>query len=721
MGGAGGNGGEGGEQGEAGMAGRGGRAGLAQPRVQFNQKQGSIPQGANAGIAGSAGRQGRKGSRGNNGSKGGNGREGEVEYILFNRETGGIIESSNKLYEGKITSFQYIPVLDDGIIEPKEEIIITDITFHNVGGLSFPAGLQFFIIPLENLEFSSENTVTYDKAIPPNTSLTLPIQLKCNIGKQVGCARFLIGFKFNSKFKHISIGDSDQFTISHIKYPVFIHPIQRMNLLTRGDNQILLKLENLSKLAYGSATESLQALQYRISSSTSSSSSTKDVLINGVPIFTSNIEDIPAASTLSFHQCISINLKAKFYQINTITIQLYFRNELTQSFSFQIKNIPQFNMHQKENDVLLLISSQISEDLFGKLDSIFTMLNLSVNIFDYNFYHSYHAFPSFSWIKLFQNKLILFFVDDEAQLKQFPLDFLRTHFYNEENQANSFSSLLLYGNVTQKQFYEYLFSSGSMYSENPLVENELSDWFTVLNVNQSHMSLKIQTLEKSYQSLSPFLIKKIINQRYRPMQVDTKNFVQQLWCYGSASVAESFFSTCCNIRLVSSQSPSLHSLLQILFECFPIHLQFQCLRNNSFIEHWSAASNVAFVEYLGSFLFQQFSRHAEDKDVLASNLSLLSSFFQRQFSSLVSLTLDDSVMLSQFLILCYRLNYLFAKKSMFAIFTATIPISASNQNILNMLITNAEKILGKNGSNLQKIAERTSTSIKVSTKHFVDY
>jgi hypothetical protein len=50
------------------------------------------------------------------------------------------MEKSKDLYSAKIESFEMIPLLDDGVIEPQEEVLFTNFVISNKGGLSLPQG-----------------------------------------------------------------------------------------------------------------------------------------------------------------------------------------------------------------------------------------------------------------------------------------------------------------------------------------------------------------------------------------------------------------------------------------------------------------------------------------------------------------------------------------------------------------------------------------------------
>jgi hypothetical protein len=56
------------------------------------------------------------------------------------------MEKSKDLYSVKIESFEMIPLIDDGVIEPQEEVLFTNFVISNKGGLSLPQGATLSII-----------------------------------------------------------------------------------------------------------------------------------------------------------------------------------------------------------------------------------------------------------------------------------------------------------------------------------------------------------------------------------------------------------------------------------------------------------------------------------------------------------------------------------------------------------------------------------------------
>lgn len=650
------------------------------------------------GYNGRSGKPGRSGSNGSDGQWGIKGSDGSVEYILFHPLTGEILESSSKLYFGEITRMKVTPLVDDSILEPGEDVFIEEIHFKNTGGISFPPNLEFRLIGDFNFHFSEEHVMIVDQAIPPFSSVTLPIRMKGKIGAKQGEARFRITFDFQKKFPHIRMDDKRIFNISGIQYPISMHPVAPL-IVSHGENTFHMHFENHSSFSYGNSTENGD-LTFRIEMQDEENR----ILMDGKAIFTGNIENIEGKQVSSAEIPFTVLENLDFYKIIAVKLELFLRNEKIQTENTTLKPIPIYNFQQKENDVLLLISSSLSEKQFKSLHEAFNRLKITYNIWDFHFYNSFltyqcpntHETREAPWMKAFQNKLIILFVDEIEQINLLPVGTIYSHFYSEEGRMLS-SSLLLFGDLSRNLFVNYLFSDEKYYRASPVDKEALGDWYSLYHVTETFAHQKITEIQTQWQVEDPFHVKKVINFNYSPSKLKS-HIVKTFWSYGSADLAESVFSSVCKIRFISNYDRkhvySVEELIPILFESFPLPYEFLCL-HDAYSNNWpSQGSMVPFIEYFRSFLDLQISKNVQVDQILAAHLQLLSNLISSITHASDNSGFTNPVIITEALIMLYRLNSLFSKKSFFrAFFAHTLPISDSNRVLLHAFITSLENLL----------------------------
>jgi hypothetical protein len=110
------------------------------------------------GTSGVSGNPGMHGKNGNIGKPGKDGKTGSLRYEVINTK-GTTTEISEFMWCIEISEFDIIPVIDDGIFEPGEEVYFTNFKLKNIGGLTLPEGATVKIIS-ENIDCDEIFTVS---------------------------------------------------------------------------------------------------------------------------------------------------------------------------------------------------------------------------------------------------------------------------------------------------------------------------------------------------------------------------------------------------------------------------------------------------------------------------------------------------------------------------------------------------------------------------------
>ena len=76
-----------------------------------------------------------------------------------------MIERSNDLFKPKIIDYVFSPFVDDGILEPGEEVFFQNFTISNFGGISIPEGT---ILIVSTKGFSIDGFIVLPKIEPRN-------------------------------------------------------------------------------------------------------------------------------------------------------------------------------------------------------------------------------------------------------------------------------------------------------------------------------------------------------------------------------------------------------------------------------------------------------------------------------------------------------------------------------------------------------------------------
>eukprot|EP01098_Paradermamoeba_levis_P015659 TRINITY_DN8071_c0_g2_i1.p1 TRINITY_DN8071_c0_g2~~TRINITY_DN8071_c0_g2_i1.p1 ORF type:complete len:1022 (+),score=240.84 TRINITY_DN8071_c0_g2_i1:1250-4315(+) len=384
MGGAGGAGGNGGWGGNGGFPGQGGRGGPAKHDREGNIEIYPGDSGSTGGFGcrGNSGYNGAPGNPGRNGKEGRSATPGSAVFVVVDA-AGNTIESSPKKYNPEVTHYTVRGEIDDGVFEPNEFILISDVTIVNTGGLTLPAGFRF--------QFASTPTVGCGQeyilpSLAPGGVFVIPYVFRGRIfdvpsparpGPFLGCATFESSVDLWGRW----IDSSILATRLVVQYPIKFQDLSTP--LHLGENErgvVELKVVNISNMTY-----------------------TKAVVVN--VDFGSNIIPFNPESTDPLGSVLTFPLdELKPGEVKTIRLEVQLANE-TELFTWhewkvtlnyngknvewnhrKIRKSPIYSPNLKNPthsaDILLFTSAEIDQTEYLAYKHLFNSLQLSFDLWD---------------------------------------------------------------------------------------------------------------------------------------------------------------------------------------------------------------------------------------------------------------------------------------------------------------------------------------------------
>lgn len=263
-----GRGGQGGEGGSGGCGGTGGcfgMGGLGGPGGFYRDANGNTMVHPNGmpGIPGLCGIDGRPGQDGADAEKGIDGRPARNGAILWvvSSSNGGVLYQASTRYDAEITHLKVTSAVDNGIFEPNEQILVSEVTVVSIGGLPLPEKVSTFMPSTNTIRFESTRFDLREHILPGHTYV-VPItyygrifdQPSPNIpGPFMSTAKFhsraeLLGRAFEKSFLHQKLV---------VQYPVKLAYLKCPENLGRGEVSTLkIGVQNISTMPYGSCSGS---------------------------------------------------------------------------------------------------------------------------------------------------------------------------------------------------------------------------------------------------------------------------------------------------------------------------------------------------------------------------------------------------------------------------------------------------------------------------------
>jgi len=410
-GGAGGKGGDGGQGGYGGKGGRGYQC-SSQEVAQGcrNGRNGDNGHNGYDGRDGSNGRDGFDGDAGRDGffgSQGRSGRRGSVSYIQLDENNLPIPGTeTDEIYRPMVKSFNVVDENRDGIFEPGEKILISNIVIQNTTKMSLPQG-SIVKLTSEGLMGEIVNTLPTIKGdaeytVEGNFELTIKPSLEIGADLWVDSEIEFRGIRFNS--------DNHQKKIEILR-PIVVKSIEYKKFIPFSKPQVgQITLENISTKAHDHIN-----INYVNSGNFSLNVLTK-------------VSSIPAGKELIESFEITATDVVKAYETSKIDFTLLRDQVGYQSGNIESQVIPSFEF---KNSEILIVSNGHTSESYEALTKALDDLKLSFEIYDINL----EGALSNDLLNKYHNKAIVF-----------------------ANQKDQFSLML------QNAFNEYLKFVGGIYT-----------------------------------------------------------------------------------------------------------------------------------------------------------------------------------------------------------------------------------------------------------------
>ena len=389
-------GGDGGNGGKGGIGGTGAGGGIGGPGVIRQNFTGFTGRIGRRGRNGSPGPDGPDGQRGTNGNPANNG---AILWVVSNPE-GGVLYQASTRYDSEITSLKVTSAIDDGIFEPNERILVSEVVVVNSGGLPLPDGVSTFMPSTKTIKFEPTRFDLPSEYLLPGQSFVIPITYYGRIFEQppsnvpgpfVSTAEFhpraeLLGRPFEKSFLHKKLV---------VQYPVKLQYLRCSESLERSEVSVLeIGVQNISTMPYGSCTGSggKVVVQLHMDARLIPVGSA-NIGINGVPYtitYDPNIQDsmyiqlheIPPGQTVNVQVTIQMESRAELFDHCHWQADLYLRDKLIEYNFEKIRVTPFYIPRDPPADILMITSEAITRKEFVYWQRIFEILNVSVDFWD---------------------------------------------------------------------------------------------------------------------------------------------------------------------------------------------------------------------------------------------------------------------------------------------------------------------------------------------------
>ena len=403
-GGAGGDGGDGGYGGDGGSGGPGGRGGFGTWKEYSASSNAWITYRAN----GSNGRHGRHGNHGPSGATGPRGARGKDGATAPNggimwrvrASDGRILHQNGIRYEARVTTFNVVSGIDDGIFEPNERIAVSGVEVVNTGGLPLPAGAEIYIPRDIAFCCKFEPTTFTLPEMKPNEKFVVPTTFYGRIfdrpspnepGPQVSSAEFstrvdMLGRPFVKSFHKRPL---------RVEYPVKLAQMRCKENLGRGEVALLeVDVQNISSLPYGSCTHSggEVTLQLHLDARLTPVGCS-NVAIPEVPYTVTydptaldslhiHMKEIPPKGSVTVQIAVQMDSQAELFQRCFWQADLFLREKLIEYNHTKIRVSPFYIPKDPPGDVLVITDENITREEFVFWQRILETMNVTTDFWD---------------------------------------------------------------------------------------------------------------------------------------------------------------------------------------------------------------------------------------------------------------------------------------------------------------------------------------------------
>ena len=431
--GRGGDGGIGGRGGVGGQGGYGGLGGSGGPGY-IQTRGGETVHKVSPGRPGSNGRDGangRSGQLGKNGDHGNDGRpaaKGGIQWEVY--YNGKVLYQAPTRFDAEVEKLRIASAVDDGIFEPNEMIMVSEVLVVNSGGLPLPAGSSAFIPSTKTIKFQPTK---YDvPEIMPKHVVTIPVTYHGRIfdqpppnvpGPFVSSAEFhprieLLGRPFEKSFLHKKLT---------VQYPVKLSHLRCNENLGQGEISTLdIGVQNISSMPYGDCPGSggKVTLQVHMDARIIPVGCVSTDVKSGLYTVTFDsqkrdsmyiqIHKIPPKKTISVQIVIQMESRAELFDHCLWQADLYLRDKLIEYNFRDIRVAPIYVPDKDDADVLMITNQTITRKEFILWQRLLEVLNVKANFWDVDRYHGLSvdnrtkARHPASWLGRYPGKLILY-------------------------------------------------------------------------------------------------------------------------------------------------------------------------------------------------------------------------------------------------------------------------------------------------------------------------
>jgi hypothetical protein len=487
------------------------------------------------------------------------GKDGQVKYEIMN-EKGEVIEESNtgiyNIHQSKF-SLQASPSCDDGVLEPGELLVFAEAIIQNTGSLTSPDGIVFKVEGNKHLNTSSTIKIP---PIPPKKSISQPLTaLKAKIDKDaipLGKKNAMVTVSASCSLDGKLFPDSVVTTEFEVRYPIEMEIVSVPQKMGRSEvEELVFELTNISQIPYGDPTgptaPDLPEINFR------GGSISVRVLLGSSLLAQENytnrmdkkIEFItPNGGTYRVNVPILMGYEGEFYDRHKWTVELYLRDKLIDSQTGFIEAIPCFNANMMDEDVLLILCSSPSRDLFSTFRKTFDALGLyNINYWDAGHYRgvSYNRDTKTrhaqTWVDRYRGKLIIVYSEKlDHALELISAADITSHFENAEESSGMLFITEDMSNI-KSEIADYLLKNGTSlddkYKVRELSDLEFVDYFRFGTPTLLTMTKKCRDIEnESCKNDKQHRYRLIVEREELTQVASSWVSLQRVYTYGTASM-----------------------------------------------------------------------------------------------------------------------------------------------------------------------------------------
>ena len=399
--GSGGNGGEGGPGGSGGHGGSGGSGGSGGRSTDTQGRTTNYPNGSSgpSGFGGIKGFPGLRGSENQSGIDGNPSDNGAILWVV-NGPSGEVLYQAGIRYDVEVTSFNVVSAINDGIFEPNERILVSEVVVINSGGLPLPTGVSTFMPSTKTVKFEPTRFDLPNEFLNPGQSFVIPItyfgrifdQPPPNVpGPFVSTAKFhpraeLIGRPFEKSFLEREL---------LVQYPMKIEYMRCSESLGRGEVSVLeIGVQNISTMPYGSCAGSggkvvvqlhMDARLIPVGSANTGFNVLPYTVTfdpNSIDTMYIQLHEIPPGETVNVQITIQMESRAELFDRCFWQADLYLRDKLIEYNFEKIRVTPFYIPSDPVADILMITDDSITRKEFVYWQRILEIMNVSVNFWD---------------------------------------------------------------------------------------------------------------------------------------------------------------------------------------------------------------------------------------------------------------------------------------------------------------------------------------------------